>query len=175
MQTYTGRMVDPMHLRLEDVCIEDIAHHLAHICRYGGASNAHYSVAEHSILCSFFAPVPYRRQALLHDSPEAYLGDEILPIKVEPRLHPHTRREADRAIELIIFHKFGIKAAYGSNAAVKEIDRRIVVDETRELMASSKPYEHQGPPLGATIRCYSAAYAEMAFLIRFGQLFPEHT
>jgi hypothetical protein len=36
MQTATGRAYWPVDPRGEDVCIEDIAHALGHLCRYGG-------------------------------------------------------------------------------------------------------------------------------------------
>jgi uncharacterized protein len=36
-QTFTGRAFFPLNPRPEDVVLEDIAHHLANICRFGGA------------------------------------------------------------------------------------------------------------------------------------------
>jgi len=48
----SGRRFDFLNPRGSDFGIEDIAHGLAHICRYSGQCRAFYSVAEHSILGS---------------------------------------------------------------------------------------------------------------------------
>ena len=48
IETFTGLMFDIVDPTSE-VRIEDIAHGLAHICRFGGQCRGHFSVAEHSI------------------------------------------------------------------------------------------------------------------------------
>lgn len=63
------------------ICIEDIGSALSKICRFGGHSNGFYSVAQHSVLVATLAPETHRKEALLHDAPEAYLGDVIKPLK----------------------------------------------------------------------------------------------
>lgn len=68
------------------VCINDIAHHLAHINRFTGATQRSYTVSEHSLLCESMADAQglspkWRMAALLHDAHEAYLGDVATPIK----------------------------------------------------------------------------------------------
>lgn len=54
--TYTGRKFYPLDPRPEDVCIEDIAHALALVNRFGGHTRVPYSVAQHSVLCCQNAP-----------------------------------------------------------------------------------------------------------------------
>jgi hypothetical protein len=72
----------PAHVRLED-----IAHGLAHLCRFGGHVREFYSVAQHSVQCveivRRMAPgdVVAARWALMHDAAEAYLGDIVSPLK----------------------------------------------------------------------------------------------
>lgn len=75
--------------------IEDIAHALSNICRFGGHVPGHYSVAEHSLLVCGIAGLLAQElriqpgatrtgllaNALLHDASEAYLGDVISPLK----------------------------------------------------------------------------------------------
>lgn len=87
MLTASGRKVHPAALRPEDVCIEDIAHHLAHQCRFAGASREFYSTAQHSLLVAAllaeWAPDDALLQlcGLLHDAPEYLLGDLVTPVK----------------------------------------------------------------------------------------------
>ena len=49
MQTHSGRAFFIEDVRPEDISINDIAHHLSLICRFSGACNSFYSVAEHSV------------------------------------------------------------------------------------------------------------------------------
>lgn len=93
--TASGKKFHFLNPREDEICIEDIAHALSRICRFGGHTSRFYSVGEHSIYVSFFAgimeydrsPIGMRikRQhalsGLLHDASEAYLGDMISPIK----------------------------------------------------------------------------------------------
>jgi len=70
----------------DPICIEDIAQHLSQQCRYLGATTAFYSVADHSVLCLRIAEKlglssKHRLAALLHDAPEAYIGDMPGPLK----------------------------------------------------------------------------------------------
>lgn len=89
MRTWSGEYIDPYDIQPGQVKLGDIAHHLSMICRYGGATNWHYSVAEHAV---YVANWVYRqtgdpRQALAglhHDDEEYILGDQIRPLKVRP-------------------------------------------------------------------------------------------
>lgn len=77
---------DPVDPQPQQIRLEDIAHALARICRYGGQLKNFYSVAEHSI---YVAHQLYRTtgdkqlalSGLMHDATEAYLGDVIRPVK----------------------------------------------------------------------------------------------
>lgn len=85
--TAKGRLVDPLHLKPEDMDIGEIAHALSNICRYGGQAPWHYSVAQHSCLVAeaaareFPHDPPIILGALLHDAHEAYLGDTVRPLR----------------------------------------------------------------------------------------------
>lgn len=84
--TFRGTF-DPFAPRPEDVRLEDIAHHLAMICRYGGACPVFYSVAEHAVRVARLVESLNPRNpegallALHHDSAEAYIHDIRRPIK----------------------------------------------------------------------------------------------
>ena len=51
MNTFSGKKFDPMDIKAEDICLEDIAHALSLLCRGGGHLKHFYSVGQHSINC----------------------------------------------------------------------------------------------------------------------------
>lgn len=81
MQTYTGRAFYPFDPHPNEIHIDDVAHALSMLCRYGGHSNVFYSVAEHSVYVSSLVPRELALVGLLHDATEAYLVDMPRPIK----------------------------------------------------------------------------------------------
>ena len=86
MTTFTGRHFDPMQIKTEDICMEDIAHALSLTCRGGGHLKYFYSVAQHSLNCSAEAKArgwsgKLQLACLLHDASEAYISDIIRPVK----------------------------------------------------------------------------------------------
>src|ERR1019366_2427466 len=87
IQTFTGRAFYPLRPRVEDVSIIDIAHHLSNQCRYAGATDIHYSTAQHCCVLADFVEKELAGtrldclEILIHDSAEAYLVDIPRPIK----------------------------------------------------------------------------------------------
>jgi hypothetical protein len=73
--TFTGRKVNPLDLRPDDISIKDIAHHLSCINRFVGALREPVSVGQHSVFVYRLLKAKYPRLGLFHDAPEAYLGD----------------------------------------------------------------------------------------------------
>ena len=131
MSTSSGLPFWPMAPRIEDVRVQDIAEHLARLCRFNGALRfdvEHYSVAQHCSLCSDNVPPEYALEALLHEAAEAYVGDRIKPLK---QLMPDHER-AERRIEELIRLKFGLPLK--KSAAVKEADYRAVLTERRDVL-----------------------------------------
>lgn len=105
--THTGKVIDVLHPRIEDIDIEDIAHALAFQCRYGGRCESFYSVAEHCIIMSHYDFLPGRPLAkLLHDASEAYVGDVVRGIKMLLPVFQQIEQEFHRLIGL----KFGVTA-----------------------------------------------------------------
>lgn len=83
--TRSGKLIDPFNLALGDVTIEDLAHALAHECRWRGVLGFR-SVAWHSVAVSLLveernATPLVCMNGLLHDAPEAFIGDIASPIK----------------------------------------------------------------------------------------------
>lgn len=79
---HSGVLFDVFNPKQEEILIEDIAHALSNLCRYGGHSPKFYSVAQHSVFCSMEAGTLQEQfDALMHDATEAYLIDLPRPIK----------------------------------------------------------------------------------------------
>jgi hypothetical protein len=177
MTTYTGGRIHPLEPRAEDVRIEDVARGLAFTCRYRGQIKRYYSVAEHSVLVSRHVDPKYAREALMHDAPEAFLGDLIRPLKHQPEMAPF--READERLGLVIGDRFNLDPTETAARAVKEIDDRILRDEIAALSTCPENYLSSDSwlsalePVGADVVGYSPERAEVLFLLRFAELFPE--
>jgi uncharacterized protein len=135
--THSGIKVDPSNLSTLEISLKDIAHHLTNIQRFGGALPFHvyYSVAQHSILMAEYASVRhnirYAALCILHDAAEAYLGDVVSPLKRQLDCY----KELEEQVEKMIYSKYGL---YDLHLQVKDtikvIDRRILLDETRDLL-----------------------------------------
>jgi hypothetical protein len=102
-------LINPFNAKPEDIFMEDIAHHLALMNRYAGASPQPISVAEHSVRVARRLaghPIEYQLAGLLHDSEEAYFLDMPSPIKRAPQMHFY--REASRRLRGVIFERFDV-------------------------------------------------------------------
>lgn len=87
------------------ITVEEIANNLSKICRFGGAIKPFYSVAQHSLLVAHLAPPHLFKAALLHDAPEAFVGDVIKPIKV---LLGESYQQMELAFERAICQRFNL-------------------------------------------------------------------
>jgi hypothetical protein len=171
MQTYSGRRFLPLAPKSSDIELADVAHGLAMTCRYGGHARRFYSVAEHCVLVSENVDQRFAREALLHDSAEAYIGDMIRPLKHQPEMAEFRRAEA--GIERAVFERFGIISTDESHAVVKLVDERILIDEINALMPDPSMYVELRAikPLGITIHAWSPQQAEAAYILRYRELF----
>jgi hypothetical protein len=157
IQTYTGRRFYPLDPRPEDVDLEDISHSLSNICRFNGHTPTFYSVGHHSLMCMDVARRihPDRPDlwlwALLHDAPEAYIGDHVSPIKPHLRINYWSDQKIRVTLEHIeglimrrIADRFGLSSSitaamhgrYIIPQEVRDIDRAVLAHEARELMAA---------------------------------------
>jgi len=170
IQTFTGKQFWPLNPDPADICIEDIAHALAMKCRYTGHTKSFYSVAQHSVLCSYHCPGD-PRQALMHDASEAYLPDVARPVK---RMLAGFREIEDHLSE-IINAKFGL--AWPMPDCVKEIDLVMLATERRDLMATPPiPWisTERVTTLPERIEAWNPRVAKQLFLSRFRSLFPDY-
>lgn len=167
--TYMGRKVFFLDPLPGEICIEDIAHHLALTNRFCGATREPYSVAQHSVEVSL--QCGDHRWGLMHDAAEAYLGDVHKPLKNV--LTDYAGIES--AILAAVAEKFGL--GWPMPEEVHEVDTRMLVTEARDLLAEVpigwgrgfglegvEPYSWRVMPVGWR-------EAEKMFLERFDNLF----
>src|ERR1039457_6405429 len=104
--TFSGLRFWPLAPNPDDILIADIAHALAHQCRFGGHAWKFYSVAKHSVHVSQLCPPEHALWGLLHDASEAYLVDLPRPLKLLPEFAPY--REAERRSQRAVAVRFGL-------------------------------------------------------------------
>lgn len=143
--TFTGKQVNPLNLKLEDICIEDIAHALALCNRFAGHTALPISVAHHSIMVSKLCEVgsqPEALQGLLHDASEAYLGDITKWLKHTPEMLAF--REAENRAQTLIYEKFDCPKILYPN--VELADRIMVRYEGKIGLGSNFVINHNNYP-----------------------------
>ncbi len=106
---HSGKRVHLLAPSVEDIDLEDIAHHLAHIGRFTGAGDEIATVAQHCVHVSLLAPPALAAWGLLHDASEAYLGDVSSPLKA--LLPEYQRLEA--LWQDVIAQRFGVPIQRG--------------------------------------------------------------
>jgi len=165
IQTAMGRQFWPMDPRPNEVFLDDIAHALSMLCRFGGHCQRFYSVAEHCVLLARAAPRPIKRWALLHDASEAYLVDVPRPLK--PFLVGYD--EAEAKIMRAVAVRFNLHL--GLPDQVKALDRAILTDERLQNMAPEPvPWSTDGDPLGVVLQFWNPERARAEFLREFEAL-----
>lgn len=171
IQTHSGRRYNLQAPRLDDVFIDDIAHALAHQCRFAGQCARFYSVAEHSVHVSRLVPPQHQLAGLLHDATEAYLHDLTRPLK---QLIPAYRALEDTAW-FVIAAKFNLD--FDLPQCVKDADATMVFVERRALFPNRVEADDWGhgleepsvlPDVG--LMGWPPAHAKRVFYDRFYEL-----
>lgn len=183
----SGRRLDLLSPRPEDIEIEDIAHGLARVARWNGQTQGThaFSVAQHSLivtdivaeLAPEFGPLE-QAAALLHDAPEYVIGDLISPFKAAIGLD---YKSFENRLLQAIYLRFGIAPCTPAvTATIKRADSLSAFYEAVLLAGFSRleAEEFFGAPdvperlqekLSALVPL-STAEAETAFLARFSAL-----
>ena len=168
METVSGRKFHPFDPRPEDLDIEEIAHALSLVCRFGGQVNDFYSVAQHSVLVSQVCDPEDALAGLLHDAAEAYIGDMIRPLKWSGWFPNYDRVE--KMIMAAVAERFGIPEQMP--ASVKRADDILVVTERRDLrVQSGLEWNVDARPLPYRIEPLFWRHAKIQFLDRFHELY----
>lgn len=179
MHTVSGHPYWPYDPRVDEVDIEVIAHHLSMQCRFNGAVQKFFSVAEHSYWCSFCGPDSEALERLLHDAAEAYIGDMIRPLKKLAEVG-YRYRQLEFRNEKVIAEAFGLR--YPWPPSVKIADEYIVgleIDQLIHHIGDNPTPLHDGDEarriLGANAPhiaffCWPPDMAKKMFLSRFETL-----
>lgn len=165
MQTFSGRQYWPLDPRPAEVFVEDIAHALAHLCRYAGHCERFYSVAEHSVHVSRCVPPEMALKALLHDATEAYCVDIPRPLK---RFIPGYV-EIEERNWVAIAQRFDLTPDMPDE--IKYADNSVLLAEADQILKKHPaPWNIPAEPADVLIVCMRPEYAKAAFLQRFAEL-----
>lgn len=178
LQTYTGIQFWPLDPRPEDIRIEDIAHALAQMCRFGGHTDEFYSVAQHSVhVCQLTQQEgeggswrTIALSALLHDATEAYLIDVPRPVKRSLTNYKNVEIRIADTIAEWFYGAFGIRLDF-NHAKVKWADNVALATETRDLLGPKPaPWHDEMQPDKRRIDPLPPMKAKKLFLTTFDRL-----
>jgi len=175
--TYTGKVFEFLNPKPEMVCIEDIAHALANMCRYTGHVKQFYSVAQHCVLMANADLLGDPLARLLHDAAETYIGDLASPWKSLLRVdvcsaYCETVKVFEQGIMAVIGMALGVDISPNPN--IKLSDIRMFWTEVRDLMPDMPDDFEWGPPrmepLKTKIIPWNPETAEGMFLSTYNKL-----
>ncbi len=185
----SGRRLDLLAPRAEDIEISDIAHGLARVARWNGQTvgDHAFSVAQHAVIVEAIASAchpdwskPWQLAALLHDAAEYVIGDLISPFKAAIGLD--YKAFEIRLLEAI-HRRFGLHWPLPGEVAatIKRADQTAAFYEATRLAGFSIEEGHRyfgaphGLPAGMaslldTLTSVPTRVAQQAFLARFQAL-----
>lgn len=171
--TFTGKQFFLLAPRLEDIDIRDIAHALSLQSRWTGHTKYHYSVAQHSVYCSLIGPDSEAFERLMHDSPEAYIGDMNRPLKHYTEAGP-AYRKIETLVNRAICERFGLslvepKSVHLADNAMLYAEKEQLLGYTFEEAEDWARYQDYPMPI---ITRWSPEQAETMFLRQFNRLYP---
>ena len=183
----SGRRLDLLDPRPEDIEIADIAHGLARVARWNGQTvGAHaFSVAQHSLLVERIVLLEngetnpaLSMASLLHDAPEYVIGDLISPFKsalgidykmFEWRLLAAIHRRFGLPDPLPAEWSALIKSADHS-AAWWEATRLAGFTEDEARLYFERPAGERAAVPEEVVEPWTTAHAQARFLARFSEL-----
>lgn len=178
MFTVTGVQVDLVRPEPGDINIRDISHHLSMLCRFNGAVERFYSIAEHSVRVADLAAVNGCRYivqlaALLHDAHEAYTQDVIRPRKMyDEFMGSLVNSELEDRFQALVARVFELPTSMAVADSVKVFDNIMCRAECEQLTAHGGAGCDWGrtPVYNVELECWSQPVAKKMFFDRFGFL-----
>lgn len=140
IETFSGQFVDVHTPDPATIRLEDIAHALGNICRYGGHCSRFYSVAQHAVFVAERvkrkgAGIAEQLAALHHDDAEAFLGDIPRPLKpLLGKRYAELTRRMDAAILEALDLPLTVEDLHA--ARVKSADNWSLFIEANDLLPS---------------------------------------
>jgi uncharacterized protein len=129
---------------------DDVAFALSNLTRFTGHVRT-YSVADHCLrvmrrVAADGEPRDVVLAALLHDAPEAFVGDVASPLK---RLLGDAYRSVEARVATAVAHRFGLSPDLLHHPAIVRADLRMLMTEARDLLGpppqpwgiSATPYD----------------------------------
>lgn len=184
IETYTGKKIDLLNPKSTDIDIKDIARGLAMTVRFGGHLEGFMSVAQHSFNVAnllHLDPFHVQMYGLLHDAPEAYLGDVVRPLKYMLPLYHRMEKNMMKAIlRGLGLHK-KLVLTKKQLQVVKEADNGMLILERHDLKSKCvrkngwtnyNKYHGGYKPMSIfgvfdTLECWDWQNAERNFLSKF--------
>jgi 5'-deoxynucleotidase YfbR-like HD superfamily hydrolase len=169
IDTFSGKRIYPFNPEISEINIEDIAHALSLLCRFGGHCSEFYSIAQHSVYVSQVCDKENALWGLLHDATEAYIGDVVKPIKRQDEMKKY--REAEEKLEKVIAQKFNLTLPLPQD--IKIADKRMLIAEKRDLMKNCELKDWEYDDIKAVefkVEPIGPKDAERLFLSRYGEL-----
>jgi hypothetical protein len=152
---HSGNLFDVFNPKPENLNVVDMAHALSHLCRYGGHCPKFYSVAQHSVLCSYYPGTPKEQmEFLFHDTSEAYMVDLPRPIK---KNLPQYGQIEDNLLE-VIFKHFNLDFPLAEG--VHEVDNAMLHYEYNAFYTNPDP----------TFEFWTSEESKAKFLARYYEL-----
>jgi len=166
IQTSTGRPFYPFRPEDSEIVIEDVAHALSNLCRFGGHVRQFYSVAQHCVHVSELVEPRFALRGLLHDASEAFLVDVPSPIKVALTRY----RELEARVQAAVYQRFGLQGV--EEPDVKDADLVLLSTEARDLMPNPAWIWSLPLPPSDTLKIdpWEPDHAKAAFLRRFAEV-----
>jgi uncharacterized protein len=159
IRTNSGLYINVFEPTPEMISIEDIAHALSHMPRFGGHLDVFYSVGQHSVLCARkLTDIDDKKAALLHDASEAYMMDMPSPIKARLPMY----KSYEDNLMRVIANKFGFQYPLSKN--VKEVDAEMLLIEWDNLVGDNGDDDFV---------CWTPKQTKEIFLREFKKLFVE--
>lgn len=170
IDTKSRKIVNFLNIEHGSIRMDDIATGLSNTCRFAGQIEEFYSVAEHSVLVyrycksklSGLSPDLFLSvlcSALMHDAPEAYLGDVTTPLKM---LCPGFKI-IESELEGVVRDTFGLETPFDHHM-IKTADRALFEIERFEFRGGMEYETKCELPGNLMIRNLSPFAAKVEFL-----------
>jgi hypothetical protein len=148
------------------VSIETIANGLGNTCRFAGQCSPYYSVAQHSVVGSYFVEPGYEYEFLMHDTPEGLIHDITKPLKLKLSDYQVVELKVERSFA----RQFGFSTPMP--LPVKIADLRMLATEQEQIMGHTEEWllveGHE--PFDVKLEYWEPHVAKQKFLDRYYEL-----